>query len=117
MCLLAVGKLAEAAEQAAVLLAEQGVDATVWGVRVAKPLDPEMLEDAARHRLVVTAEDGFRVGGVGSSVADALAGRARVVTLGIPDNYVPQGKPNQILADLGLDPSGSAASVRDTLGA
>ena len=58
VCILAVGKLVEAAESAAGLLREQGVSATVWDVRVAKPLDPEMLADAARHRVVLTAEDG-----------------------------------------------------------
>src|SRR5207244_9218713 len=60
VCILAVGKLVEAAEEAAAILLEQeGVSATVWDVRVVKPLDREMVADAAGHPLVLTAEDGI----------------------------------------------------------
>ncbi|MDP8937551.1 MAG: 1-deoxy-D-xylulose-5-phosphate synthase, partial [Actinomycetota bacterium] len=58
VCILAVGKMVEAAEEAARLLDRQGVDATLWDVRVVKPLDPAMVADAAAHPLVVTVEDG-----------------------------------------------------------
>jgi len=123
VCILAVGKLVEAAEEAAATLAAEGVGVTVWDVRVVKPLDPAMLADAARHRLVVTAEDGVRVGGAGSFMADALAATAPgrptppVVVLGIPAEFIPQAKPTAILARLGLDAPGIAASVRTALAA
>ena len=103
------------------MLAAEGVAATVWDVRVVKPLDPEMLADAARHRLVVTVEDGFREGGVGAAVAARLAERTPAPTpppvrvLGVPVQYIPHGKPDAILADLGLDAAGIAASTRDLL--
>jgi 1-deoxy-D-xylulose-5-phosphate synthase len=122
VCILAVGKMLESAEDAALLLDEQGIDATVWDVRVVRPLDQAMLADAASHPLVVTVEDGIRVGGAGSSIADAIAelseGRTSppVLILGIPERYVPQGKPAQILSDLGLDGPGVAAAVSRTLG-
>src|SRR5215218_2518726 len=112
LAILAVGKLLAAAEEAADALAADGVSATVWDVRVCKPLDQEMLADAARHHAVVTAEDGIREGGVGSAVADALGGvRAAadappVVVLGTPVAYLPHGKPDAILAELGLDADG-----------
>ncbi len=44
----------------------------MWDPRVVKPLDPAMLDDAASHRVVVTIEDGFRTGGIGSTMAAAL---------------------------------------------
>ena len=47
VCLLAVGKMLAAAREAAEALAAEGVEATVWDVRVVKPLDEEMLADAA----------------------------------------------------------------------
>ena len=72
MCLLAVGKMVEAAEEAAGKLATDGVDATVWDVRVVSPPDPAMLADAAGHGLVVTVEDGIRVGGAGTFLVDAM---------------------------------------------
>src|SRR4051794_28507976 len=46
ICLLAVGKMLDAAEQAADVLTAEGVAATVWDVRVVKPLDPRMIADA-----------------------------------------------------------------------
>ncbi|HVM63465.1 MAG TPA: transketolase C-terminal domain-containing protein, partial [Acidimicrobiales bacterium] len=117
-CILAVGKLVGAAVDAAALLTADGTDATVWDVRVVKPLDPEMLADAARHDLVVTVEDGVRVGGAGSLIADALAAlghRGSVVQLGTPDTYIPHGKADAVLAALGLDAAGVAASVQAAL--
>jgi len=122
VCLLAVGKLVEAAEEAAAKLAADGIDATVWDVRVVSPPDAAMLEDAATHGLVVTVEDGIRVGGAGTFLVDAmrhLPGLDRPVPpvriLGVPRAFVPQGKPDLILADLGLDGPGIAHSVADAL--
>ncbi len=120
VCVLAVGKLVEAAERAADLVAAEGITATVWDVRVVKPLDAVMIADAARHPVVITAEDGVRVGGAGSAIADALAGighRGRVLQLGTPDAFVPQGKADAILAELGLDAGGIAASIRAAVAA
>ena len=120
VCLLAVGKMLAAAEEAAEMLAAEGVGATVWDVRCVKPLDPDLVADAARHRAVVTVEDGFADGGAGSALAAAIAGVAIeegrtspvVSVLGIPCTYIPQGKPDDILAGFGLDGAGVAASAR-----
>ncbi len=122
VCLLAVGKMVEAAEEAAGKLAAEGVDATVWDVRVVSPPDPGMLADAVEHGLVVTIEDGIRVGGAGTFLVDAmtnLPGRQHplpaVCNLGVPRRFIPQGKPDSILADLGLDGPGIAHSVTEAL--
>ena len=53
------------AESAAQLLEAEGISATVWDVRAVKPLDPEMIADAAGHPAVLTLEDGLREGGAG----------------------------------------------------
>ena len=115
VCLLGLGKLVGACEDAAERLAERGIDASVWDVRVASPLDDVMLDDAFDHRLVVTAEDGIIDGGVGSMVAAALRRRARpgsaapsVVTCGLPLAYLPHGKADEILAAHRLDGAGLA---------
>jgi 1-deoxy-D-xylulose-5-phosphate synthase len=116
VCILAVGKMLAPAREAADTLAAEGIEATVWDVRAVKPLDPDMLDDAARHPFVVTVEDGLREGGAGSAVADALAeSDARVRVLGIPPEYLPHGKPDAILASLGLDAPGIAAATREAL--
>jgi 1-deoxy-D-xylulose-5-phosphate synthase len=124
LCILAVGKLVEAAEQAAASLAEEGIEATVWDARVVKPLDEAMIADACRHRLVITVEDGLREGGAGSAMADRISTHALesgvtappVRVLGTPVAYLAHGKPDAILAELGLDAAGIAAEARRLLG-
>jgi 1-deoxy-D-xylulose-5-phosphate synthase len=118
VCILSVGKMLAAAEAAAGELAAEGIDVTVWDVRVVSDPDPSMLADAAGHRLVVTAEDGIRLGGAGTYLADALRSTVTegaappVVSVGIPRAYIPQGRPDVILSELGLDGPGLARTVR-----
>ncbi|MHB1486812.1 MAG: 1-deoxy-D-xylulose-5-phosphate synthase [Acidimicrobiales bacterium] len=121
VCILAVGKMLAAVEEAADALAGEGVKATVWDVRVVKPADPDMIRDAAGHDLVVTVEDGIRIGGAGSFLADGVntesgpGNQPGLIMLGTPVEYIAQAKPAQILADLGLDGPGITASVRHAL--
>ncbi|MBW3575034.1 MAG: 1-deoxy-D-xylulose-5-phosphate synthase [Actinobacteria bacterium] len=121
VAILAVGKMVAAAEQAAAILAEQGTAATVWDVRVVKPLDRTMLADAAQHGLVVTVEDGIKVGGVGSQIAEGIAELTEhrrcppVLVLGVPAEFLPHGKPDRILAELGLDGPGVSAATAKAL--
>lgn len=118
VCFLSVGKMLDAVEEAADELAAEGITSTVWDVRCCKPLDPEMIADAAAHPLVITAEDGIRQGGVGSAIADLIADtetHPKVKVLGVPVAYIPHGSVDQILADLGLDGTGIAAATRDLL--
>jgi 1-deoxy-D-xylulose-5-phosphate synthase len=120
VCILAFGKMVEAAEEAAELLDARDVHATVWDIRTI-PADPKMLVDARRHPLVVTAEDGIAEGGVGALLAAGLAGMEaptpapRTVALGTPSAFIPHGKPAALLANLGLDGPGIAATVAKLL--
>jgi 1-deoxy-D-xylulose-5-phosphate synthase len=123
VCLLGVGKLLAAALDAADALEEAGVNATVYDVRVVAPPDPDMVADAAAHRLVVTVEDGFSHGGAGEFLESAIRAASRdaglvapaVRVLGVPRVYVAQGDADALLAELGLDGPGVAASVRCAL--
>ncbi len=116
VCLIGVGKMLGAAERAADRLDDQGLDVTVWDPRVVKPLDAEMVTDAATHRLVVTIEDGIRDGGIGAAIADSLSKLApvdgpQVRVLGVPSAYLAHGKADDILARLGLDADGVVDEV------
>ena len=117
VCLIGVGKMLSAATEAADLLEQDGISCSVWDPRVVKPLDPVMIEDAARHPLVVTAEDGLRSGGIGQMIRDLVneAGPARVATVGIPTIHLPHGKVEELLARFRLDASGIASVVKDHL--
>ncbi|HEX3841422.1 MAG TPA: 1-deoxy-D-xylulose-5-phosphate synthase [Acidimicrobiales bacterium] len=122
VCLLGVGKMVAACQEAADRLEGRGLGVTVWDVRVASPLDASMVEDAARHSLVLTAEDGIADGGVGASIATAVGrtarGRAMVgdpgpftLTQGLPSAFLPHGRPADLLAEAGLDGAGLEAAV------
>jgi 1-deoxy-D-xylulose-5-phosphate synthase len=120
VCLLAVGKMLGAARAAATVLAAEGIEATVWDVRVPKPLDQEMLADAAAHPAVVTLEDGYREGGIGAAIAADVTRRCagtppRLAVLGVPVQFIPHGKPDDILASFGLDDAGVTATTRSLL--
>ena len=109
VCVLAVGRTVAAALRAAERLEGRGVPTTVWDVRCCAPLDEAMIADAARHHTVVTVEDGVRDGGVGMAIADRIttvAPSVHVRVLGLPTAFIPQGKPDQILAAHGLDAAG-----------
>jgi 1-deoxy-D-xylulose-5-phosphate synthase len=105
---------------AARILADHDLTATVADARFAKPLDGELLERLALdHDLVVTIEENVLPGGFGSGVLehleDAFAGgrsedRARVLRLGLPDRYVTHGKPSILREEAGL--SGDAVAER-----
>jgi len=116
VCLLGVGKLVAACEEAAELLGAGGVDATVWDARCVQPIDPRMLDDAALHRVVVTAEDGIVDGGFGARVAAAMRHvrpHPFVITAGVPTAYLPHGSAGGILGALGLDGPGLARAAYD----
>ena len=115
-CILAVGRMLAIAEKAADALTETGIPTTVWDVRSCVPLDDAMIADAARHQLVVTCEDGVGEGGIGTTMADrihAVRDGVPVRVLGLPTRFIPQGKPEEILAQFGLNADGIAAAVRD----
>lgn len=117
LCILSVGKMLAPAREAARALAGEGIEATIWDVRLVKPLDRDMLADAADHPLAITVEDGYREGGAGSMIAEHMAavGAGPTHVLGVPVTYIPHGKPDAILAQLGLDGDGIAATVRGLL--
>lgn len=118
VAILAFGKEVGFALEAAKELASEGIEARVVDMRWVKPLDVEAVRSAASAKLVVTVEDGVLAGGAGSAVLEELARQqatARVLRIGVDDAFVTHGARSALLADLGLDGSGIAASVRAAL--
>lgn len=111
VALLGYGYGVHVALEAAAILADHGLQATVADARFAKPLDGELAERLARdHDLLVTIEENVLPGGFGAGVLEHLedafaAGpgeRARVLRVGLPDRYVTHGKPDLLRAEVGL---------------
>jgi 1-deoxy-D-xylulose-5-phosphate synthase len=85
-------------------------------MRFVKPLDGDLLRGVAlRIPRLVTLEDNVVIGGFGSAVAEFLASEGitgvRLLSLGIPDRFIDHGTPQELQAELGLDPAGVARSV------
>ncbi|MDQ4212709.1 1-deoxy-D-xylulose-5-phosphate synthase [Microbacterium capsulatum] len=103
--LVGIGPFAALALEVADRLKAQGIGATVIDPRWVIPVQESVVELAARHRLVITLEDGIRVGGVGTRVRQVLreAGIDTAVDeLGLPDEYIDHATREQILEDAGL---------------
>lgn len=103
-------------------LAGYGLPATVADARFAKPLDMDLIRDLAKnHEVLITVEEGS-MGGFGTQVLHALAGEGlldgglKVRTLGLPDRFIEQGKPQAMYAEAGLDAQGIVAAVFAALG-
>jgi 1-deoxy-D-xylulose-5-phosphate synthase len=102
---VSVGAMARRCLEVADRLEHQGVGVTVVDPRWVKPVDPALVTQAARHRLVVTVEDNGRVGGVGSVIAQTLRDAGvptPLLNFGIPQEFLPHAKPAEIFAEIGL---------------
>ncbi|MBI5629482.1 MAG: 1-deoxy-D-xylulose-5-phosphate synthase [Elusimicrobia bacterium] len=124
--LLAVGSRVHPAVEAAQILADRGISAGVLNMRFVKPIDAELLlEAAARTPRLVTVEDHVLDGGFGSAVLEAL-GRgsgpalgpagARVLRLGISDHFVEHGAQALLYDSLGLSAPRIAERVAEWIG-
>lgn len=117
LCFWAIGSMVKPALDAAELLAKEGISAGVVNMRFAKPLDVELLKDhAERYGKIITIEEGVLAGGVGSAVLEylnqeELLGKCRVLTLGIPDEFVLHGDKALLFKDIGLDTAAIAAKA------
>ena len=121
LVLVGVGDRVESTLEAADLLAEEGLEAAVWDLRSVRPVDPSLVAALADAPFVVTVENGVVSGGAGAYLSDRLVERTGVrsappiLRLGVPDGYIPHGKPDQILTELGLDGPGIAAATRKAI--
>ncbi|WP_405372916.1 MULTISPECIES: 1-deoxy-D-xylulose-5-phosphate synthase [unclassified Microbacterium] len=112
--LVGIGPMAHVAVDVAARLRAQGIGATVVDPRWAVPIRPAIVDLAREHRLVITIEDGIRVGGVGTRVRQVLreAGVSTAVDeLGLPDEFIDHATREQILEDAGLTASKIAQDV------
>lgn len=119
VCFWAIGSMVKPALDAAELLAKEGISAGVVNMRFAKPLDTELLKaHAQRYGKIITLEEGVLAGGVGSAVLEylnqeELLDKCRVLTLGIPDEFILHGDKALLFKDIGLDTPAIAAKAAD----
>ena len=107
IAILTIGHVGNFAAAAAEKLEAEGISVFHADMRFVKPLDGTLLRTVAkRFTTVVTVEDGCLPGGFGSGVTEWFNDNGynvRVVRLGIPDEFIEQGPPQQLYADCGFD--------------
>lgn len=113
--ILAYGSMVYPALEAATILSEQGIEATVVNARFAKPLDTELIVPLAqKFGRVFTLEEGCLIGGFGSAVAEALLDHrvvVPVIRIGVPDVLVDHATPEESKLELGLTSSQIAERI------
>lgn len=118
VAVFALGPLCHDALRAAEALADQGLSVMVVNARFAKPLDQELIFQAATQiGRLVTVEEGCLAGGYGAAVCEALADAGLHTTavrrLGVPDRFMSHGSTEGLRAECGLTAEGIAAACRE----
>lgn len=115
--IIAVGPMVQVAEDAAELLASQGMSARVINARFIKPLDENMLLSLASEGIrIITLEEGALMGGFGSAILEFYANRdifgMTIKPIGIPDYFVEHGSIQEQRNETGLTVEQVAAQVQ-----
>lgn len=101
------------------LVAAEALDATVADMRFVKPLDIELVKElATNHDVLVTVEENAIMGGAGSGVLELLQTLKMpkpVLLIGLPDEFIKHGAPEEIISELGLDAAGIQRQIEEFL--
>jgi 1-deoxy-D-xylulose-5-phosphate synthase len=114
--IVAVGAMVPVALESAALLEAQGIGVTVVDPRWVVPIAGSLIDLARDHRLVITIEDGVRVGGVGTRLRQDLRAAGvdtGVNELGLPDEFIDHASRAEILEQVGLSAQSIARDVID----
>ncbi len=107
IAILTIGHIGNYAIAACKKLEEKGISVAHYDMRFLKPIDEELLHEVfAKHRKIITVEDGCIIGGMGSAVIEFMADNnynAQVKRLGIPDKYIEHGEQAELHIECGFD--------------
>ena len=113
--IVANGYMVHLAMEAAEMLKAEGIDAGVINIHTIKPLDTELIVNAAKRTgAIVTAEEHSVIGGLGGAVAEVVAESCPVPVLrvGVEDKFGRSGKVPELLEIYGLTAANIAAKAR-----
>ncbi len=116
--IVATGLMVAEAIEAAKTLADEGIDARVINIHTIKPIDKDIIIEAAKETgAIVTVEEHSVIGGLGSAVCDVLAENypAKVTKIGVNDEYGYSGPAVDLLKKFGLCASNIIDTVKKVL--
>jgi 1-deoxy-D-xylulose-5-phosphate synthase len=124
IAILSFGHIGNTVINACKILSEKDIFPAHYDMRFAKPLDTELLDTIIYENInndkknnittIITIEDGCKIGGFGSAVLEYMASKnnfsdtnkisnIKVICLGIPDEFIEHGEPEELYALCGLD--------------
>ena len=118
VAIIATGEMVKPAKEAAALLREKGISATVLDMYCVKPLDNEaVIKAASNAKAVITVEEHSPFGGMGSMVSQVVGANCprRVINLSLPDAPVITGTSKEVFDHYGLNAEGIAAKAEEIL--
>ena len=106
VALLVFGDLLPIALQTADLLQQKGINPSIVNMRFVKPLDEGLLKEYwSEHTILCTFENGSKLGGAGSAVAEWLmdiSPETKLLRLGLPDAFIEHGSVAEQMHTVGL---------------
>jgi transketolase len=118
VAIIACGEMVKPAADAAAILKEQGISATVLDMYCVKPLDTDaIVKAAANAKVVITAEEHAPFGGLGSMVSQVVGRECprKVINLALPDAPVITGTSKEVFDYYGLNAEGIAKTAKENL--
>ena len=118
VAIIATGLCVNSANEAAKMLAADGINAMVINMHTIKPLDKELVLRAAKETgRIVTVEEHSVIGGLGGAVCEALCDSCPVPVkrIGMYDVFGESGPAAALLEKYGLDGKGVCKSVKEFL--
>lgn len=116
VAVLTIGPIGNTVMKAVESLGADASEVGVYDMRFLKPLDTELLDEIFKnYKSIVTVEDGSLRGGFGSAVLEYMADSGvalPVKRIGIPDNFIEHGSPQELYHMLGMDSQGIAGVLK-----
>ena len=115
--IIATGLMVQEALKAAETLKEDGIDARVINIHTIKPIDEEIIIKAAKETgAIVTAEEHYVMGGLGSAVCEVVCSKAPVpVKIIGTDRFGKSGKPAELFEEYGLTAENIVKNVKEVM--
>ncbi len=119
IAILSFGPIGNYATEAISRMEAEGVIVGHYDMRYAKPLDEELLDEIAmKYSHIITLEDGCKMGGFGSAVAEYLIEKDHKPTMNImavPDRIVEHGTQRELHDEVGIGPDGIVEAIQKAL--
>ena len=117
-CIIACGLMVDKALDAANELTKNGIDTAVVNMHTIKPLDKEtILKFNEKCKVIVTVEEHSVIGGLGSAVAEVIAGKngAKFAMVGVEDKFGHSGNPDKLFEEYGLTKDNIINKVKENI--